>query len=151
MLDHASEYTIRELVRADHEAWLPLWHQYLGYHGIWPEDAPAETWPRLMNPDEPMYAIGAFTGDRLDGIAHFIFHRHTWTTANSCFLADVFTASTARRRGVARTLVEAVFTRAAARGADNVYGTTLLSNESSHTLYDAIAERLNLVVYRHQL
>jgi GNAT superfamily N-acetyltransferase len=143
--------TIRTLTDGDHAAWLPLWHQYLGYHGIWADDAPADTWPRLMNPNEPMHAIGAFTGDRLDGIAHFIFHRHTWTAKNSCFLADVATAPSARRRGVARALVESVYERAAAAGADNVYGTTLLGNEASHKLYDHSAQRLNLVVYRHQL
>ena len=49
----------------------------LAYHAIWSEGAPAEKWPRLMDAAEPMHVIGAFTGARLDGIAHFIFHWHT--------------------------------------------------------------------------
>lgn len=147
---HAN-WHIRPLAESDYASWLPLWHQYLAYHGIWPEDAPAETWSRFMDPAEPMHAIGAFHGERLDGIAHFIFHRHTWSRADSCFLADVFTSPEARRNGVARALVEDVYARAASAGADNVYGTTLAGNEASHKLYDLIATRLNLVVYRHDL
>lgn len=145
--NHSSAQSqIRSLLKSDYASWLPLWHQYLAYHGIWPEDAPAETWPRLMDASEPMHAIGAFTGTRLEGIAHFIYHRHTWSRADSCFLSDVFTLPDARRRGVARALVEEVFARAANAGADNVYGTTLAGNEGSHKLYKLIATRLSLVV-----
>ncbi len=145
------DWHIRALTESDHASWVPLWHQYLSYHGIWPEDAPAETWLRLMNPAEPMQAIGAFRGDRLEGIAHFIFHRHTWSRRDSCFLADVFISPEARRHGVARALVEEVYSRATLAGADHVYGTTLAGNEASQKLYDLIAMRLNLVVYRHDL
>lgn len=143
--------TIRPLTSDDYSAWLPLWQQYMGFHGVWPEDVPLAAWPRFLDPGEPMYAIGAFVNERLVGFAHYVFHRHTWTEANCCFLADVFTVPDARRSGVAKTLVESVFARAAERGADHVYGTTLLSNELSHRLYDQVAERMNVLFYRHQL
>ena len=52
---------IRPLVESDHPDWLPLWHQYLAYHGVWPQDAPTETWSRFLDPAEPMHAIGAFS------------------------------------------------------------------------------------------
>ena len=143
--------TIRPLVDADHAAWLPLWHAYLGYHGMWPEDAPRETWPRLLHPGEPMHALGAFVDGRLEGFAHYVYHRHPWSDANSCFLSDVFTALDARRRGIAKALIEAVFHAAAEAGASHVYGTTLITNESSQQLYELVAERSPVVVYRHQL
>ncbi len=38
-----TDWHIRALVESDHANWLPLWHQYLAYHGMWPEDAPIET------------------------------------------------------------------------------------------------------------
>lgn len=139
---------VRSLRPEDHSAWLPLWEHYLAYHGVWPDQAPPETWLRLMDPNEPVHGVGAFTGDRLDGIAHYIFHRHTWTARDVCFLSDVFTAREARAQGVGRALVEAVFALAEVAGAAHVYGTTLAGNAISRILYDKIAEPLNVVVYR---
>ena len=140
--------TVRSLLPENYSAWLPLWEQYLAYHGVWPRQAPPETWPRLMDANEPMYGVGAFTGDRLDGIAHYVVHRHTWFPNDVCFLSDVFTAHEARGQGVGRALVEAVFSRAEIAGIANVYGVTLEGNSTSRILYDKLAERLNLVAYR---
>lgn len=151
MSARVSAPTIRPLAESDHAAWQTLWLQYLSFHGIWADDAPTSTWPRLMDPHEPIFAIGAFVDERLVGFAHFLFHRHTWTSANVCLLADVFTSPDARRGGVARALVESVFVRAADAGADHVYGTVLRSSESSQQLYDQVAERLHVLTYRHQL
>lgn len=142
---------IRSLAPHDHDAWRVLWLQYLGHHGIWPEEAPPETWPRLMSAERRMEAIGAFDGDALVGFAHYLFHPHPWWSTEVCLLADVFTAPSLRRSGIARAMVAAVFARAAARGADHVYGTTLAGNTGSHRLYDQVAEQLPLLVYRHQL
>ena len=142
---------IRPLGPADHEAWRPLWLEYLGYHGMWPEDAPADTWDRLMQDTVAMHGLGAFAGERLVGIAHYLLHPHPWWTKPVCLLSDVFTAWDVRRSGVARALVEAVFARAAVLGAEHVYGTTLVTNTVSQGLYDQVAVRMPLMVYRHQL
>lgn len=142
---------VRALRVDDADAWRILWLQYLAYHGMWPEDAPPDTWPRLMDPAHALEGIGAECDGQLVGFAHYVLHPHPWLRAPVCWLADVFTDPAERRRGVARALVDAVFTRAAQSGAAHVYGTTLESNGTSQALYDQVADRLPLVVYRHEL
>jgi GNAT superfamily N-acetyltransferase len=142
---------IRPLVAEDRDSWERLWARYLAYHGIAADHLPDVMWPRIMDPVEPVHALGAFDEGDLLGIAHYIFHRHMWTRGDHCFLSDVFTTEVARRRGVGRALVEAVFDRARAQGAVCVYGMTHTGNVISRPLYDQIAELLDVVVYRKAL
>jgi GNAT superfamily N-acetyltransferase len=143
-------FEIRSLAPEDRAAWEPLWTRYLAYHG-WPRSQVMDTtWARLMDASEPMHALGAFEAERLEGFAHYIFHRYTWTAGDYCLLADLLTTETARRQGIGRALVEAVFDRARAAGAFCVYGMTQ-ADALSRALYDQVAEPLNQVVYRKVL
>jgi hypothetical protein len=72
------------LIRRDERAdWEPLWKGYqLFYKVAIPEETTRMTWARLHDPAEPMEALGAYMDGRLQGIAHYLFHRSCWTIGN---------------------------------------------------------------------
>lgn len=140
---------IRELNAPDFSAWLPLWRGYLRfYESNVSEETTQTTWRRLTDPSEPMFALGAFTGDTLSGIAHIVYHRSCWTEGNYCYLQDLFTAEEARGQGIGTGLIEAVYARAKADGASRVHWLTHESNTVARKLYDKVAARSGFIQYR---
>mgnify|MGYP000087161528 FL=1 len=141
---------IRELSAADFAAWLPLWRGYLKfYESTLTEETTQTTWHRLTDPQEPMFALGAFSDSgKLVGIVHIIYHRSCWTTGDYCYLQDLFTAEDARGQGVATALIEAVYARAKTDGASRVHWLTHETNSVARQLYEKIAARSGFIQYR---
>jgi len=132
--------------------WLPLWQGYQAFYGVEiAEDVTRLTWQRFRDPAEPVHALGGFVDDRLAGIVHYLFHRSTWAAVDYCYLQDLFTAEAARGHGVGRALIEAVYGRAAAAGADRVYWLTQVSNTVARGLYDKVADDTGFMQYRKKL
>lgn len=143
---------IRPLAEADRAAWEPLWAAYLAfYKASVPASTVELTWSRFHDAAEPMHALGAFDADALVGIVHYLFHRTTWTPANTCYLQDLFTAPASRGKGAGRALIEAVYERAREAGAARVYWLTQDGNATARALYDKLADHPGLTVYRHSL
>lgn len=144
-----SGITVRPLRPDERAAWEPLWQGYLAFYktSVKPE-VTERTWVRLHDPAEPMHVLGAFLGDRLVGIVHYIFHRSTWSTGDYCYLQDLFTAEEARGKGAGRALIDAVYARAKEAGASRVYWLTHETNETARALYDKLADRPGFIQYR---
>lgn len=146
--------TVREVMRTDHSAWLPLWEGYNAFYGRSGPTALAEeitrtTWERFFDPAEPVHALVAEgEGGRLIGLAHYLFHRSTTMLADTCYLQDLFTAESARGTGVGRALIQAVCERARSAGSTRLYWHTHESNATARALYDKVAERSGFIVYR---
>lgn len=139
---------VRPLEPRDHAAWSQLWRQYQEFYEVrLSEEVSAETWSRLMEPTVPMHGLGATAGDRLVGIAHYIFHLSTWRRAPTCYLQDLFVHPEARGHGVARALVEAVYGAADAAGDGQVYWLTHGSNGPARRLYDTMAVNSGFILY----
>lgn len=144
-----SPILIRDLTAADRPAWEPLWQGYLTFYKIsLPPEVTETTWARLLDASEPVHGLGALIDRRLVGIVHYIFHRTTWSAADRCYLNDLFTSDEARGRGVGRALIEAVYERATAAGAERVYWQTHETNETAQALYDKVATRTGFIQYR---
>jgi GNAT superfamily N-acetyltransferase len=147
---------IRDLARSDYARWLPLWDGYNAfYKRTGPTALPAQitavTWERFFNPAEPMHALVAESDDRLIGLVHYLFHRSTTLLAPICYLQDLFTSLESRGRGVGRSLIEAVYRRAADAGSARVYWQTHETNATARRLYDQLAERSGFIVYRRDV
>jgi GNAT superfamily N-acetyltransferase len=144
----ASDITIRP-IRADERAdWEPLWKGYQAfYRTVISDEATAVTWARLHDPAEPMGVLGAYLGDRLCGIVHYLFHRSCWTVGNYCYLQDLFVAEDVRKLGLGRALILAVEAKARAAGASRVYWHTHETNAVARALYDKLAERPGFIEY----
>jgi GNAT superfamily N-acetyltransferase len=108
------------------------------------------TWRRLLDPTEPMFCLVAEdeqSGELL-GLVHCVLHRGTWAIEDFCYLEDLFTAPAARKRGVGRSLIEAVYERADDLGCSRVYWLTHETNAAGRSLYDKVARNLGFIHYR---
>jgi GNAT superfamily N-acetyltransferase len=143
---------VRALRADERDAWERLWQGYLTfYKATVADDVTSLTWDRLHDPAEPMHALGAFEGDALLGIVHYIFHRSTWTVGPYVYLQDLFTVAESRGKGVGRALIQAVYANAAEAGASRVYWLTHETNAEAMVLYNKVADRSGFLQYRKQM
>jgi GNAT superfamily N-acetyltransferase len=151
------DVTIRPVVPADYEAWLPLWDGYNRFYGRFddtalPRDITQLTWARFFDGLEPMHAMVAERADgTLVGLVHYLYHRSTLMMGPTCYLHDLFTLDSERGKGVGRALIEAVYAAAKAARAERVYWLTHETNKTAMQLYDKVAELSGFVVYRKPL
>jgi GNAT superfamily N-acetyltransferase len=140
--------TVRPLEARDFDAWFPLWD---GYHAFYrnevTEEVTQNTFRRLHEGADGFFGLIAESDDGLVGLAHAIFHPSTWTTRSYCYLEDLFVTRTHRGSGVARDLIEGVYSEADRRGADSVYWHTQSYNAPARSLYDQVARPTSFVVY----
>jgi GNAT superfamily N-acetyltransferase len=141
---------ISGLAPEDRAEWEEL---FRGYNEFYGRTAPQELLDRAWLEFQAgirMYALGAKLDGRLAGIAHFLIHPST-TTADVCYLQDLFTAPDARGHGVGRALIERVADWAREQGCVRLYWHTHESNATARKLYDQVADNDGFIVYRHSL
>jgi GNAT superfamily N-acetyltransferase len=144
---------IRDVRPTDRNAWEQLWAGYLAfYESTLRPEITETTWRRFFDKNEPMHALVAAddTSGELLGFTHLVFHRGTWSVGDLCYLEDLFVAPTARNRGVARALIEAVYDLADERGCERVYWLTHETNTTARKLYDQVAEHRGFIQYRRK-
>ena len=147
---------IRSVVPSDLAQWQSLWDGYNRFYGrmgatALPDEITKTTWSRFFDADEPVRALVAEKNGQLLGLAHYLFHRSTILLEPTCYLQDLFTHETARREGIGRALIEAVYERAKIAGSSRVYWQTHETNVTAMKLYDTLAERSGFIVYRKQI
>jgi GNAT superfamily N-acetyltransferase len=148
----AGNIDIRPIGEDEREAWNPLWADYLAFYKTsLTQDISDLAWTRFHDPDEQIFALGGYVDGELRGIAHYLFHRSTWATHRYCYLEDLFVADAARRNGLGRALIEAVYARAEAANASRVYWLTQSDNAQARALYDKVADNLGFIQYRKVL
>jgi GNAT superfamily N-acetyltransferase len=140
-----------KLEARDRSAWEDLFAGYHAFYGrlSWPQESYDETWSRFEQ-DDVIHARGARVDGRLVGIVHFLVHAST-TSADVCYLQDLFTAPEARGKGIARALIAEVEHWARKRGCTRVYWHTQSGNETARRLYDQVAENKGFIQYVIQL
>jgi len=144
-----AQIAIRPLRLDERVAWEPLWKGYLHFYRITaPQETYDATWARLHDPNEPMWLLGGYVDGKLLGIVHYIYHRSCWTIGDYCYLQDLFVAERARKLGLGRALIEAVYEAARAAGASRVHWLTHETNAVARSLYDTLADRPGFIQYR---
>ncbi len=142
---------IRDLEPTDRVQWEALWAGYLEFYksSLAPEVTSA-TFARLIDRSEPMFSLVAEDEQTHDliGMVNCVIHRSTWSQQNYCYLGDLFTSPVARKRGVGRALIEAVYARADELKLPRVYWMTHETNETARKLYDSLATNSGFVQYR---
>jgi GNAT superfamily N-acetyltransferase len=147
---------VRPVARADFDQWLPLWDGYNAfYQRTGPTAVPPEvtqmTWARFFDGYEPMHALVAENDGRLVGLTHYLFHRNTTMLGPICYLQDLFTDNSLRRKGIGKALIEAVCDKAKLAGSARVYWHTHETNQTAMRLYNQVATHSGFVVYRKEL
>ncbi|MGO9948690.1 MAG: N-acetyltransferase family protein [Steroidobacteraceae bacterium] len=146
---------VRPVERADLAAWMPLWTGYNAFYGrkgetSLPLPITEALWRRFFDPDEPVFALVAECDGKLLGLTHYLYHRDTTRIELTCYLQDLFTAESARGRGIGRALIEGVYGAARAAGIRCVYWQTHQSNAAGRRLYDKVAKHSGFLVYEHE-
>ncbi|UWQ19344.1 GNAT family N-acetyltransferase [Jannaschia sp. M317] len=141
--------TLRGVTKGDRAAWAALWADYLAfYETTLPPEVYETSFANLLS-DDPSTFQGrlAWLGKTPVGLVHWVYHPHMWRPEGTCYLQDLFTAPAARGRGVARALIEAVYSDADARGTPRVYWLTQEFNYAGRMLYDRIGTRTPFIRY----
>jgi GNAT superfamily N-acetyltransferase len=143
--------SIGRLEARDRAAWGDLFAGYHAFYGRpnWPQQNYDEAWSRFEE-DDQIHARGARIDGQLVGIVHFLVHSST-TSADVCYLQDLFTAPEARGKGIARALIAEVGRWARERGCARLYWHTHSSNGTARRLYDQVAENRGFIQYLIQL
>lgn len=142
---------IREARAEDRAGWEKLWLGYIDFYeaAITPQITDT-TWRRFLDPSEPMFCLVAEDDKthELLGFVNCVIHRGTWSIADFCYLEDLFTAEAARKQGVGRALIEAVYKRADELKLARVYWLTHETNYAGRSLYDKVAKNLGFIQYK---
>jgi GNAT superfamily N-acetyltransferase len=139
---------VRPLRAEDRAAWQPLWDAYLRFYRAQLDEATTDdTFARLAEERDGMFGLVAEANGALVGLAHVVVHPSTWTTGRYAYLEDLYVASAGRGTGAGRALIEAVYARADALDAGNVYWHTQEYNGAARSLYDQVGHRTSFVVY----
>jgi GNAT superfamily N-acetyltransferase len=141
--------TVRPLRAADKEQWAGLWTGYLAYYETTrPQELFDLYFARLLgeNPQDFNGLVAEIDG-RLVGLTHYLFHRHGWSEANTCYLQDLYADPSVRGQGVGRALIEAVYAAADAAGVPTVYWLTQDFNTTARRLYDRIGVKTPFIRY----
>jgi GNAT superfamily N-acetyltransferase len=136
-----------------HEAqWRFLWRAYLDFYeaAVAPEVAD-RLWAALVPESETWHGFGATIGAELLGFAIIIVHPATWSLAPTAYLEDLFVRPDARKRGVGRSLIEAVVAEGRKRGWASLYWHTRADNDAARALYDRFTPADDVVRYRLSL
>ncbi|MBS1174142.1 MAG: family acetyltransferase [Burkholderiaceae bacterium] len=148
-------FTIRPLQNTpdEYQQWLALWHGYLTfYESTVSDEVTARNWASFHDPDNPIDALGAFDVDgKMIGLVQTVIHLSTWSVAPHCYLSDLFTTPEARRQGVGRALIEAVYAFAKGKGCVTVHWLTHESNVTGQSLYNELAVNEGFIQYLHVL
>ena len=145
---------IRELRETDRKGWQRLYEGYQAFYGF--ADRPAafydKAFARLMARDQhDFHGLVHEEDGHLLGLTHYVFHPNLWRDEGVCYLQDLYTASEARGRGVARSLIEGVYDAADRAGVPNVYWLTAEDNYPGRMLYDRVAQRSPFIRYNRKL
>ena len=137
------------LTEDDRTEWEALTRRFNEHFGAAINDGLYErTWQRLVSRDE-IRGIAARLDGRIVGLAHYYFHTGIWH-AGRCYLADLFVAREARRRGVATTILKWVAQDAAEHGFPRLYWNAGFGDTAARALYDTVADYKGFIVYSYR-
>ncbi len=108
------------------------------------------TYSRLLDPNFNLFGI-AIKNDSPVGFAQYYFHPSTWSISDVCYLQDLYICPSSRGLGLGKTLIAAVAENARTHGSSELNWQTRTSNETAQSLYEKIAERVDLIPYRMAL
>ena len=153
MTPDAPEVRVRELRGSDRDAWGPLW---VGYLAFYEEDVDPEVtdvvFRRLVDSSwRHQRGYLAEVEGRAVGLAHVGLQPSTWSTAEDCYLEDLFVEGSARGDGVGRALVEHLVAEGREAGWRKVHWLTDTDNTTARRLYDRVGELADQVRYTIEL
>jgi GNAT superfamily N-acetyltransferase len=138
---------ITALQDTDYAQWLPLWHANME-HSV-SDEVTTETWRRICDPEFPIGGLAARLNqdDPLCGICHFILHPTTGNIKPVCYMQDLYIDPAARRKGVAKALVNQLALIGKTEGWARIYWLAEAGNEAAQQLYKSLGLKLDFTLH----
>lgn len=136
--------SIRPLAPTDYDRWLVLWNA--NNQGHINHEVTAVTWQRLMD-DPQVRGLGAFEGAQMAGLVHFILHPVTGHIKLVCYMQDLFVDPVQRRKGVGRTLIQALSVMGTSEGWARMYWLAEAQNAEAQMLYKNLGLKLDFTLH----
>ena len=92
---------------------------------------------RILGGGDGEYLLGAVGEGEPAGVVQLRFRWCIWTSAEDCWLEDLFVRESTRRTGLGRALVNASFDRARERGCKRIELDTNAGNDAAIALYES--------------
>ncbi len=128
-------------------AWEEMWLDYAGKRSIeLNSEINRTTYSRLVDPNFNLFGI-AVQNEVPVGFAQYYFHPSSWSISDVCYLQDLYICPQNRGVGLSKFLINAVAEHAKAHGCSELNWQTRISNEAAQSLYEKIAERVDLIPY----
>ncbi|WIY24090.1 GNAT family N-acetyltransferase [Parasedimentitalea psychrophila] len=143
---------IRALRADDRPDWAAMWCDYLAFYETEVSQAIYDsTFARLIGEDPQDFSCFIAEQDgEIIGLTHYLFHRHSWTLDNTCYLQDLYASPKCRGTGVGRALIEAVYGAADVKGNGSVYWLTQDFNQTARRLYDRVGKQTPFIRYQRK-
>ena len=129
-----------------------LWAGFQEDYGLTlAEETTAATWARIIDPNHRMQCRLALWNGVPQGFAIHHHHCSTWVPGDDVYLEDLFVDPSARRRGLARALIEDLISIGKGNGWHRLYWNTNHDNAAARKLYDSICRDDGHIRYRMAL
>lgn len=149
--DH-NAITIRAVQAGDFEQWLELWLAYQDFYEVALDDTVSQTaFDRFLDPGEPMVSAVAVQDGQVVGLVNAVLHRSTWSSADFCYLEDLYVLPSLRGAGAGKMLIEWVQSFARQQQCARLYWHTHQTNKRAQKLYDWVAQNAGSIEYRMAL
>lgn len=136
---------IRALQAEDYDQWLPLWDG--NNLGTRDDKVTAQTWARLIEDSAPVHGLVAEEDGKILGLTHYILHPTTGALNDVCYMQDVYVDPSARKKGIARKMVQNLAVLGAKKGWARMYWLADETNEAAQNLYKNIGVKLNFSLH----
>lgn len=147
-----SDLVIRPVCAADRAQWESLWRKYLAFYETeLPPEVYDSTFSRIISGRKNEFSGQlAILDGRAVGLVHYLFHRHGWSIADTCYLQDLYAEPAVRGTGIGRALIKAVYAAADHHGAASTYWMTQDFNTTARVLYDRIGQLTPFIKYNRR-
>lgn len=147
-----SPITIRPAAAADYPAWRPLWDGYCAhFNTTLPLEVTEATFARALDRNMPLYCFLAEQDGKAVGMMVIVLHLGTWTPDPVCYLEDLYVSEDARRRGVARAMLEFLIAAAHEQKWGRLYWQARQESVEARALYDHVARNTGWLRYEVDL
>jgi len=136
------DIVIRSPKLTDLKSWHKLWESYLRFYQAknFDHEITELLWQRIHTVEHPINCFVAqdSKSNQLVGLVHFFPHVDTWQKFPVCYLEDLYVNCEQRGKGLGRSLIAAVESKARDSGWHSVYWQTKQDNEAARLLYDKL-------------
>lgn len=136
---------VRPLLPDDFAQWLALWNE--NNQGQINDAVTKETWARIHHEGYPVFGIGAFEGEALAGILHYVLHPTTGSIQLVGYMQDLYVAPDFRQKGIARRLVEKLNDIGKEQKLTRIYWLAEAENKAAQALYKNLGVKLNFTLH----